>query len=61
MLNNTLQLQVDQFCRDLCESVIQWMNDMKNNQDVLQRTIERLKQDGFDEDVCHESPAMFII
>jgi hypothetical protein len=32
--NNLLQLQIDLFCKDICDGVSQWINDTKNNAGV---------------------------
>lgn len=34
---NKLQLQVDIFCKDLCEGVERWLSDIKNDATILNR------------------------
>lgn len=41
--NQTLQLQVDIFCKDMCDGVKQWLEDNKENQDVQNNMKELLE------------------
>jgi hypothetical protein len=37
-INNTLQLQVDIFCKEICEAVNEWVNEKQENQEILRLT-----------------------
>jgi hypothetical protein len=43
VFNNVLQLQIDIFCNDLCDAVTNWLNDMKNNNEVMGRVSKLMK------------------
>ncbi|AIF51988.1 hypothetical protein [Pelosinus sp. UFO1] len=41
-LNNTLQLQVDIFCEDICVAIERWINDVLDNNDKIKERAELL-------------------
>jgi len=44
-----LQLQVDIFCRDICDGVRQWLNNIVNNADIQARMTEMMKIESFND------------
>ncbi|ENH96894.1 hypothetical protein J416_08277 [Gracilibacillus halophilus YIM-C55.5] len=36
-VNDTLQLQVDIFCKDIIEGIKEWLDDVKNNKEINER------------------------
>lgn len=40
ILNNVLQFQIDKFCNDFCNAAEKWLENIRNNQDVINRIDE---------------------
>lgn len=46
--NNQLQLQVDVFCRDICEGVVEWAMEHKENHAMVNRAEQMMKIENLD-------------